>query len=131
LSRLLALREAAAALDTSEASIRRWVDQGAPIARRGRRGKGGAALYDVDALKAWRGGDRGTATPDCDFLELLGAVLWAQFLATSGPHKRAIASDLAAAWHRMRWELEDRGSSAGAAPIEVERLRLIAQKMSD
>ena len=128
--RLLNLREAAAALGSSEASLRRWCDQGAPIARRGRRGKGGAALYDVNALKAWRDGDRGVE-PASEFLALLGSVLWAQFLATSGPHKRAIASDFAAAWYRMRWELEDRGSSTGAAPIEIERLRLIAQKMSD
>lgn len=124
--RLLPIREAAQALGVSESTLRR----GAPVARRGRRGKGGAALYDVDALQAWRDGEHGAA-PASEFLELLGAVLWAQFAAMSGPHKRAIAGEFAAAWHRMHFELDDRGFTVSAQRIEIERLRLIGQKMSD
>ena len=44
--------EAAAALGVAPARINRWVQDGAPVAVRGSRGH--SAMYDLDALKAWR-----------------------------------------------------------------------------
>ena len=45
-------KEAAAALGVTPQRINRWVADGAPVARRGRRGH--PHQYDVEALKAWR-----------------------------------------------------------------------------
>jgi phage terminase Nu1 subunit (DNA packaging protein) len=51
--RQLVMRAAAAqALGVSPARISQWISDGAPVARRGRRGR--PALYDVQRLRRWR-----------------------------------------------------------------------------
>jgi len=49
---LVTRAEAAAALGVAPARINRWVQDGAPVAVRGSRGH--SAMYDLEALKAWR-----------------------------------------------------------------------------
>jgi hypothetical protein len=66
------LRLAAAALGRSEATLRRWIQRGAPCARPGASGRGKGALVEVADLRAWR-----RAAPlDCDaFLDRLESIL--------------------------------------------------------
>ena len=57
--------DAAARLGIRPGTLRRWLRQGCPIARRGSRGRGRAVLVDPDAVRAWRAaveqGDTGRA----------------------------------------------------------------------
>lgn len=50
----LPLTEAARALGISPGTLRRWLAQGAPVAQRGRRGRGKATLVCPDAIRRWR-----------------------------------------------------------------------------
>lgn len=50
----LPLAEAARELNVSEGTLRRWIVQGAPVASRGRRGRGCRTLICPDAVRAWR-----------------------------------------------------------------------------
>jgi len=62
--------EAARALGVSTSTLRRWMQAGAPVARRGRRGRGCRALVDPVAVLAWREGERGDV--DATLRELAG-----------------------------------------------------------
>lgn len=46
--------EAARELRVSEPTLRRWIADGAPVARKGRRGRGCQTLIDPLAIRAWR-----------------------------------------------------------------------------
>lgn len=48
--------EAAQVLDVAEITLRRWIAQGCPVARRGGRGRGHSTLVIPEAVKAWRDG---------------------------------------------------------------------------
>lgn len=58
--KLVTRASAAAALGVAPNRINRWVADGAPVAVRGRRGC--SAMYDLDALRAWKAGK--SAGPD-------------------------------------------------------------------
>jgi phage terminase Nu1 subunit (DNA packaging protein) len=123
---------AARELGKDPSTLIRWVKKGAPVARRGHRGKNGAALYDVDAIRAWRVQQSAqselvetSAKLIADLPGLIGKAFMAQFCATTGPHKQQLASELAAACYRLLTSLEDYGIVA-PMPAEFERLRLIA-----
>lgn len=62
--------EAARALGVSSSTLRRWMQAGAPVARRGRRGRGCRALVDPAAVQAWREAETGNA--DAALRELAG-----------------------------------------------------------
>ena len=133
---LLTLCEAAAALDVSPSTLRRWCDdEGAPVARRGRKGKNGAGLYDVAAIRAWRAREP-SDTDDVktyaqlivDPLKLIADASWTQFCSTTGPHKHQLAGELAAIGFRVLAALEDLGMTDVPMPPEITRLRLIAQQ---
>lgn len=66
----LPLAEAARELDVSEGTLRRWVAQGAPVAQRGRRGRGHRTLICPDAVRAWRA----ASVHDARLTELAGAL---------------------------------------------------------
>ena len=51
---LLPRASAARELGVAERTLRDWIAAGAPVARPGRRGRGGSALFDVRAVAAWR-----------------------------------------------------------------------------
>lgn len=53
---VMPLKEAAGELGVSSITLRRWIAQGAPVARRGGRGRGNATLIVPDAVKAWHEG---------------------------------------------------------------------------
>src|SRR5690606_32463639 len=50
----LPIPAAAAQLGVSTPTLKRWLRQGAPVARRGRRGRGCRTLIDPEAIRAWR-----------------------------------------------------------------------------
>lgn len=54
------VKQAAEALGVHVQTLRRWTRAGCPVVRAGHRG-GPPALYDLDAVRAWRAGDRGGA----------------------------------------------------------------------
>ncbi|WP_162434816.1 helix-turn-helix domain-containing protein [Pseudoxanthomonas koreensis] len=132
----LTLREAARALGISPRTLRRWLSAGAPVARRGRRGTGGAALIDPHAVLAWRD------TCDADAAlqafagrvpELVACAIAEAHRMIEGPHKRATAGALAGTWFIVSAALTDALRQQvptipeiGNVPREIERLRKCA-----
>ena len=136
--RALNLVDAARALGVAERSLRRWITEGAPTVRRGRRGRGGGTLLDVEAVSAWRAASQGAAGRPVDDADQLRAVLAAlpqaiaatideQFQDASGPHKRALAAEFAALGYRICFLLEDLGGPPVVELPALERLRAIVK----
>lgn len=140
------LRSTARALAVSPATLRRWLAEGAPQARRGRRGRGGGAELDPQAIAAWRAcreapeasGDAALRALAGELPELLADAAWSAFAAVEGPAKRHAAGTLAGAWYVSTTALLDRIRREGldvadptALPAHIERLRKIAQAMSN
>lgn len=138
--RAVSIPDAAAALDVSEATLRRWIAAGAPQARRGGRGRGRAALVDPHAVAAWHRAQGPQARP-MDTLETLAADLpdvlaqaaWAAFMECDGPQRRQLAGVLAAAWYLAACAVADRIrrdapdiADPEHLPEPIERLRKIA-----
>lgn len=121
-------RQAAHELQVHPATLRRWLREGAPQVRRGRRGKGGAALIDVAAIRAWRGQGAASATTiparvlAAEVPELLASAICEVFHAIDGPHKRACADVLAAAWYSGACALRDRLAEIDPAIPEIDEL---------
>lgn len=130
----LPIPAAALALETSPRRLRRLIDQGAPVVRTGRRGRGKAALIDPDVIRAWI--DSRTRAPADDarlkvfvaqLPEIVAEAVWRVFVDTVGPHKRAVAQACVAAWYQACVAAFD---AAGAPELEVipekiDRLRAI------
>lgn len=129
---------AAAELGVSERELRRWLRAGAPQARRGRRGRGGAALLDVHAVRAWR---RQATAQDVlvalagEIPELVAETCDAVFVNSDGPHKRALAGSLVATWYCVTLSLLDRirrvcpeVGEIGATPEKIIGLRHIWER---
>lgn len=96
----------AAALGTSGRTVSRWVKDGCPVIRHGRRGHGGAALLDLDAVRAWResqhdhGDDTGVILEIASLIpDVLAAAVDETARTATGPHKRALCASLAATWY--------------------------------
>lgn len=131
------LPAAARDLGVSVPTLRRWLRQGAPQARRGRRGRGGYALVDPRALAAWRAS--GKASDDAAIIalasevpELVADAVADAFRQTEGPHKRACAGTLAATWYVVTVALMDRLRrdvpelrDPDTVPREIDHLRSI------
>jgi hypothetical protein len=135
-------QQASRELGISESTLRRWCEhEGAPIARRGRKGNRGAALYDVAAIQAWREQRRQgpsktnevntSAQLIADLPQIISDALDEQFLKTTGPHKLQLAAEFTGVWYRLLKVLEKRGIADVPMPAKIERLRLIAHRMSD
>ncbi len=131
--------ETAAALGISVSTLRRWVADGAPVARMGRRGRACAALYDVRAVRAWRNANDTEAA----LLAFAGEV--PQLVAAAVEHafnetelefdKRRIAGVFAGVWYVVAAALLDRlrhdvggVPELSCIPAAIERLRKIASK---
>lgn len=128
----LPLLAAAGELGISEPTLRRWIARGAPVAKRGRRGRGCETLVEVAAIAAWRG-----ARPDelralaGEIPELVSDACWEAFLLVEGPHRTAAAGVLAGTWYVVTTSLLDRLRAAGlkleepAIPEKIDHLRAI------
>lgn len=130
------IRDAARALGVPPITLRHWIAAGAPVARRGGRGRGNCTLIDVEAVRAWR-------SADCEQQLLLAlaaelpevlAVAAEDALRTieGGPKGRAAAT-LAAGWYVGALATVDHLRQRcptipeiAAIPAAIERLRAIA-----
>jgi hypothetical protein len=130
----LTLPAAAEALGISSRALRRMIDNDAPVARAGGRGRGNSTLVDPDAIRAWIDSSSLAPAHDSSFKafasripEIIAHAMWDVFVDTEGPHKRAAARTLIAAWYLATAELMD---AAGAPelsvmPEKIDRLRAI------
>lgn len=130
---------AAAALGVSTPTLKRWIARGAPVARRGRRGRGCRTLIDPEAIRAWRQAQDADHTHvDAALRALAGRVpdLLADAVEEAfrlAPDKRGAAWTAVAAWQlsvaAVFDHLRDCGADVGdpdAVPESIERLRKIA-----
>jgi hypothetical protein len=124
----LKFRDAARALGVSESQLRRYVDDGAPVLRRGGRGRGRAALVDVEAIAAWRRSrDGGQALPNdrvvmlaAEIPELAADAVYRAFLAVESNDKCAVAGILAGVWYVVTVALLDRIRAVVPSTPDVE-----------
>jgi hypothetical protein len=98
-SRGLTIRECAAALRLSPKQVKYAVANGAPVIRRGTKGRGQPTLVDQVAIAAWLK-ERGRSTQDDQWrrarrlTQSAAEVFYDQFRREFGPHKRAVAVSL-------------------------------------
>ena len=132
----LPVADAARALGVSPGTLRRWVSEGCPVARRGRRGRGCRTLVDPGAVRAWR--DAGTGQKiEAAFHELAGRLpeLMGEAMAEAhraAPDKRNSAWVAVAGWQlavgatldHMREQVP--GLPDPNVPEAIELLRKIA-----
>ena len=98
----LALEAAARELGVSPGTLRRWIRRGCPVVCRGRRGRGHQMLIDPGAVQQWRqAGDRDAMVMElaAQVPETLATAMLQALQQAQGPHKRALAGSLAAAWY--------------------------------
>jgi hypothetical protein len=132
----LPIKAAAERLDVAPGTLKRWIREGCPTARRGRRGRGCATLVDPVAVAAWRSADGGghdlLIALAGDLPELVADAVWQVQAVTDGPHRDAVAGALAACWYQVTLAIADRirqdapdAPEPSALPEKIERLRSI------
>jgi hypothetical protein len=130
----LPLPAAADALGVTVPTLRRWIRAGAPLARRGRRGRGRQALVDVRAIEAWRASQAPTlAAAAAGLPEVLAAVVERAVLEADGLPKARMAGWAAGLWYSCSVAVLDSlrqhdpaVGDVSTVPLAVERLRKIA-----
>lgn len=132
-NRPVVISEAARELGVSVSTVQRWISSGAPVARRGGRGRGNATLVDPAALLAWLNACDAEAALVAlagQVPELVAGAVWESFKLCDGPHKRPSADLLVTVWYLVATEImEAAGADAPEAlPEAIERLRKIAAK---
>jgi hypothetical protein len=131
----LPLRDAARELGVSARQLERDVAAGAPVARRGGRGRGRVTLVDPAAIAAWRSAGAPTAgllALSAELPELVANAVDDAFRQTEGPHKAATAGAMAGTWYlvttaildRLRREMAE-VPELSAVPDKIDRLRRI------
>ena len=132
----LPVTAAAAELGVAPVTLRRWLRAGAPVAKRGGKGRGRATLIDPQAIRAWRD----QTSPEAFAMALAGKIpeLVAEAVDRShalvqGPTKRASAGVLAGAWLLVAAGLLDELRLTAPAipelrivPEKIDRLRRVA-----
>ena len=133
---LLSFDETCTALEVSSSTLKRMVKAGAPQARKGRAGRGGGALFDVEAIRAWQRQEQAEDALRVFAAELPERVAVAceeAFKLVEGPHKKASADLLAGVWYVVTYDLlEHIGKQVPVGgvrtvPEPIKRLRLIAR----
>lgn len=135
-SNALTIPDAARALGVSVSSMRRMVENGAPVARRGGRGRGRATLIDLAALRAWQRPSGRLVAPVVLARTLptaISAALATAYRDLDRNDKRALAGIFAAAWYVATCAALDELRALDPAvpelddvPEEIARLRKIA-----
>ena len=100
----LPITEAAAVLGRSRRTLERWISEGAPVVRRGARGRGRCTLLDVTQVRAWRNGH---VVFYSRLPEVVADAAFEAWCLVEGPHKRDCAGALAAAWYLITSKLND------------------------
>ena len=140
--RALPTKHAASELGISDVTLRRWISAGAPVARRGKRGRGCQTLIDPLAVRSWRESQRADSESVEHLLRdlagrlpelIAGAIAEAFRLCPDKRDAAGLAWVSAAAWglvvgallDHLRERLADIGEP-GAVPESIEILRKIA-----
>lgn len=132
------LAAAAREIGVSTSTLRRWCAQGCPHIP-GRRGRGGAAQFDVELVRRWRAGDEsinyhGLAV---ELHKATAGALFEQWRAIEAPSKRRDAGLAAACWFIAATAtvdvLRQRDPTIAEPhlPDEIRRLRQIAHDVSN
>jgi phage terminase Nu1 subunit (DNA packaging protein) len=132
----LPVPDAARQLGVSVPTLRRWIASGAPLARRGRRGRGRATLIDPVAVAAWRAAQAPSlAVAAAGLPEVLADALADALVQAEGCDKRRLAAVLAGAWYSAAVRVMDHLRLTDAdvpdvtvRPLAVERLLKIAAR---
>lgn len=131
----LPLNLAALELGVSAIQLRRMIRAGAPVARRGARGRGRATLVDPAAVQAWRASQRvALAAAAAELPDVLADALADALERAEGLPKQRTAGLLAFAWYLAATRCMDHlrefdpavGDVTDPLPAAVERLRKIA-----
>jgi len=136
-SSALSIPDAARALGVSPRAVRRMVERGAPVARRGGRGRGRATLIDVAALRAWQRPSGRLVAPVVLARTIPAAIataIAAAYRDVDRSDKRALAGIFAASWYVASCAALDELRRLDAdvpeidvVPDEIARLREIAR----
>ena len=127
---------AAAILHISTPTLKRWIAAGAPVARRGRRGRGALTLVDPVAVEAWRASQCVTlAAAAAAIPDVVAEAMAAALIEAEGLPKQRMAGFLAGCWYRATTAVLDHlrehdpaVGDAVALPLAIERLRKISQR---
>lgn len=106
----MTIEQAAAELDLPPSTLQFWISRkGCPVARRGRRGRGGATMVDPAAVRRWMASrDQPTApTTERDLAlayaarlpDLLAEAMYRAWCEVDSPAKPALAVQVARAWY--------------------------------
>jgi hypothetical protein len=126
------LSQAAEALNVSTSTLDRWIRSGAPVSRRGGRGRGRCTLVDPQAIQAWRGLPAATDNTALRVFadqipEIVAGAAFTAFMETTGPHKRAAAGVLAGTWFLVVTALHDHMRKQG---VEIPEVKALPDKIS-
>ena len=133
---LLPFDQTCTALEVSSSTLKRMVKDGAPQARKGRAGRGGGALFDLDAIRAWQRTEKmedALRVFAAELPELVAAACEDAFKLVDGAHKRPSADLLAGVWYCVTFDLlEHIGKHVPVGGIKtvpepIKRLRQIAR----
>ena len=137
------IAEAAQSLGVHPSTLWQWLAAGAPVSRRGRKGRGSSkTLVDLEALRAWRARTAAASTqaPSSGGLclhellavlpEMVAEAAWQTLRAADG-NKRALAPELAAMALRVLGAVSDRAEgmpplTEATLPEKLMRLRQIS-----
>ena len=130
---VVAVAEAAAELRVSVPTVRRWIADGAPVVRRGRRGRGQSTLVNPQALLTWRAsGGPSLAAAAAALPDLIGECIVEALAQADGLPKQRVVGLLCLAWYRVATRvmdhLREHDSAVGdvvTIPLSIERLRKI------
>ena len=137
----IAVDQAARVLGVTPATVRGWIDEGAPVVRRGRKGRGHSTLVNVAALDAWREARTSASSTDALLMQLaaeqssvLAEAMVEAHQRAEGFDKRKLAAFAVATYYLIDTVLRDRLRERCATvpdvrelPPEIERLRKIAE----
>lgn len=138
----LPLTLAARELGVSSSTLRRWIRAGAPLARRGRRGRGRAALVSVEAVASWRASYAVAERPGVSVIpdfsavpDILGDTISEILDRADGLPKQRIARMLCELWYVSAFrvmdhlrEIDPATPDVSAVPLSIERLRKLATR---
>lgn len=140
---MLPIDAAARELGVAPVTLRRWARRGCPH-QPGQRGRGGAALFDPEAIRAWlatsaeagsAAGRRALALELSSQLpELMAEAVRAAWCQTDGPDKPRMAGAAALAWYAAalavaeRLRDEDDRVPDPHQPAAIRYLRQIARR---
>ena len=129
------IRDAASELGTSVSTVSRWIKRGAPVARRGRRGRGGQTLVDVPAMIAWRRSGLDLRGVAAGLPDVLAAAIERAWSETEGWQRQQLAGVFAATWYVVTCAVLDHLRAAdpsipevSVVPEPIEFLRRIGRK---